>query len=376
MEEEKMSAGMKDEVRENKEYAFLYLAKGWPVIPIDQKAKIPLVRWRPYQDTLPTKSEVRQWWAQWSKARIGMVTGHLSGMLVIDCDSGEAILRFRQAYPEAEATLQASTGRGRHFFFVWEEGIKTGVGTLGTDIDVRSRGAFVVLPPSSHVNGNRYQWLNNNEPLLLSQGLREALLNRNGSTRPEANNNGGSMKGGRINEGERNNTLFSMGCAMRRKGMSQKTIEVALKEENGTKCDPLEGEIKVIARSAARYETGNSNGSGNHDYLTDGRILLSCVGGRPTPTVQIISGDDLIAEPINETPTILNPHIPVGGITLLFGPPGVGKTALNWALGNAIAEGEDFLGHQTIKGQMLFISLDMSKPLCQLRLHNTGFVPK
>ncbi|MEE8114344.1 MAG: AAA family ATPase, partial [Nitrososphaerales archaeon] len=106
------------------------------------------------------------------------------------------------------------------------------------------------------------------------------------------------------------------------------------------------------------------------------RKLQPASGGRPTPTVEIISGDDLIAEPINETPTILNPHIPVGGITLLFGPPGVGKTALNWALGNAIVKGEDFLGHQTIKGQMLFVSLDMNNTLCKIRLHNTGFVPK
>ena len=94
------------------------------------------------------------------------------------------------------------------------------------------------------------------------------------------------------------------------------------------------------------------------------------------PPVEIISGANLIAEPIEETPAIVIPQIPVGGITLLFGPPGVGKTALCWALGNAMAEGEDFLGHRTIRGKILFISLDMNKTLCKIRLHITGFTPR
>ncbi len=93
----------------------------------------------------------------------------------------------------------------------------------------------------------------------------------------------------------------------------------------------------------------------------------------------IISGKDLTDKPQIEVPAIVDPHIPVGGITLLFGAPGLGKTAFSWALGNKMEEGEDCLGHKTTKGHMLFISLDMNETLCQVRLQKAkkaGFEAK
>lgn len=115
----------------------------------------------------------------------------------------------------------------------------------------------------------------------------------------------------------------------------------------------------------------------NNNIITPTTEQITRVeASRHQPSVQVISGVDLIAEPKADAPTIVNPHIPIGGITLFFGPPGVGKTALNWALGNAMAEGVDFLGHSTVKGRVLFISLDMNQTLCQIRLKKTGFTPK
>jgi len=90
----------------------------------------------------------------------------------------------------------------------------------------------------------------------------------------------------------------------------------------------------------------------------------------------IIAGEDFLARPIEGVSAVVNPHIPTGGITLLFGPPGAGKTALNWALGNVMAVGEDFLGHSTTPGRVLFISLDMNERLCHIRMDNSGFKPK
>lgn len=96
-----------------------------------------------------------------------------------------------------------------------------------------------------------------------------------------------------------------------------------------------------------------------------GKKLVIEVGKR---TAHFFTGEELINEPIPEQSCIVEPHIPAGDTTLLSGPPGIGKTALGWALGNAMALGEEFLGLPTKKGNMLFISLDMSKATCLIRL--------
>lgn len=99
-----------------------------PIFPINRKTKKPLVKWKPFQDRLPTRTEVNDWWTRWPNANIGMATGPLSGVLVIDCDSVTAASRFTQSYPEALDTLQVKTGRGRHFYFRFEKGLKNECG--------------------------------------------------------------------------------------------------------------------------------------------------------------------------------------------------------------------------------------------------------
>ncbi len=62
---------------------------GMPVFPVGRDKK-PLIAWKPYQNRLPTEEEVKAWWNQHPYANIGMATGHLSGIVVIDCDSEDA----------------------------------------------------------------------------------------------------------------------------------------------------------------------------------------------------------------------------------------------------------------------------------------------
>lgn len=71
----------------------------------EHPGKTPLVKWKVYQDKLPTEQEVKEWWTKWTDANIGMTTGHLSGWVIIDSDSEEAANRFIEEYPEAKDTL-------------------------------------------------------------------------------------------------------------------------------------------------------------------------------------------------------------------------------------------------------------------------------
>lgn len=50
--------------------------------------KKPLVSWKTYQQRLPTQEELFQWWKQWPNAQVGIVTGGISGVVIIDLDIG------------------------------------------------------------------------------------------------------------------------------------------------------------------------------------------------------------------------------------------------------------------------------------------------
>src|SRR5262245_37682500 len=157
--------------------ALRYLADKKPVFPVDRN-KSPLVEWKEFQKRLPTEEDVRKWWDKWPDANIAMLMGHLSGLMVIDCDHREADASFLTKFPEVEGTRIVKTGRGAHFYFQWEEGIRNSSGMLGPRIDVRGEGSFLIVPPSVHLNGTIYADLNQNQPFPLPDSLREALNGR------------------------------------------------------------------------------------------------------------------------------------------------------------------------------------------------------
>lgn len=71
---------------------------------------------------------------------------------------------------------------------------------------------------------------------------------------------------------------------------------------------------------------------------------------------------------------LLNPLIPAYGKTLLHGPPGSGKSAMMWGVGNAVIQGSSYLGLTTHKAKVLLISTDMS--IYELKHRwNDAFIP-
>ena len=69
-------------------FAFEYLDRGWPVIPA--KGKRPAVPWSEYQTSRPSVDQVKKWFASNENYNLAVVTGNVSGLVVIDCDTIEA----------------------------------------------------------------------------------------------------------------------------------------------------------------------------------------------------------------------------------------------------------------------------------------------
>jgi hypothetical protein len=63
-----------------------YCLLGWSVVPAAAATKRALVRWRQWQAQAPDLELVDRWWSRWPAANIAVITGRISGVVVIDLD--------------------------------------------------------------------------------------------------------------------------------------------------------------------------------------------------------------------------------------------------------------------------------------------------
>lgn len=128
-----------------KDEALKYRKVGWQVIPLYDQTKVPTINWKEYQSRMATDKEFNQWFSDPKVTGLGVITGKLSGIVVVDEDSYKADgMKF-----EFESPLVVRTARGgHHHYFKYTEPIKTSGFRQGINIEIKSDGGFIVLPPS------------------------------------------------------------------------------------------------------------------------------------------------------------------------------------------------------------------------------------
>ena len=167
------------------------------------------------------------------------------GLVVIDCDSQEACDWWlaRIGLP-MEHTHTVKTKNGYHFYYSWTPGSPTtsSTGTVHDALDVKAgRGSLVVVPPSPgketlydiDIIPFKHNWIPATERVQLDDY-------------------------NEIPDGKGNNTMTSIGGALRKQGMSEVLIERALLAINPVvmPTSPMpESTIVQIASSVSRYET-------------------------------------------------------------------------------------------------------------------------
>ena len=125
---------------------------GYSVIPVGADKRPVIKSWAEYQSRIATEDEIRKWWKQMPDAQIGIVTGAISNLVVIDVEKGGNF----EGYP-ATATVKTG-GDGRHFYCKhpgYSIGNKTRILEL---TDIRGDGGYAVAPPSVSDKGE-YAWL-------------------------------------------------------------------------------------------------------------------------------------------------------------------------------------------------------------------------
>lgn len=138
--------------------ALEYLDKGWSIMPLHPETKYPRIKWEQYQDRQPFPEEVELWWRQWPDSEIGLITGAVSGVVVVDCDD-DAALAFA-IEQGMTSPIRVKTRKGWHLYFKHprdgvRRGPRVGSNSRGVDwprvpgLDFRADGGYAKLPPSA-----------------------------------------------------------------------------------------------------------------------------------------------------------------------------------------------------------------------------------
>ena len=236
--------------------ALQYFRRGWSVIPIRPSGKEPLIPWQEFQKRKASESEIRSWWAKWPNANVGIVTGAISGLAVVDLDGTEGIKQAQTL--RLSSGCVSSTGKGKHLYFKHPgENVCNSVRKF-PGVDLRGDGGYVLAPPSLHPNGRRYQWGVASNcamlPIFPTKVFSGSSLTR--PTQQQGNPSGwiataiSQMKLGNID-----NTLFRVCSKLRRDGFTEEDALVLLKP-HADRAGATENHLADKIRNVwGRYET-------------------------------------------------------------------------------------------------------------------------
>lgn len=147
--------------------ATAYARRGLHVFLLDGKR--PRQGSRGFHEATTSEDRIRAQLAEHPDANVAIATG-ASGLVVIDVDgeAGEATLaKLEREHGDLPATVETITGGGgRHLIYRAPEGRSVrnvqgprGERALGSGVDVRGDGGYIVAPPSIHPEtGQPYRW--------------------------------------------------------------------------------------------------------------------------------------------------------------------------------------------------------------------------
>jgi hypothetical protein len=255
--------------------AALELAKrGWKLFPqhslvngqctckvaaCDHAGKHPVIRaWQ--SKAAASTAQLTKWWTVSPFANIGVKTGRVSNLMVLDVDGDvgeESLRKLEEQYGPLPATLRSTTGDGKHFYFkhpghtlTIKLSITACAKRLGPGLEIKADGKAdcVTVPPSIHANGKSYEWVNADTPIADAPAWLLDLLTIE-DVHTSASDNAEIVKG------QRNDAMFLEICALFKTGASKEDVLRSALEANKRKCKPpladavIRGTVASVAKT-------------------------------------------------------------------------------------------------------------------------------
>jgi len=136
-------------------------ARDLHVFPCAPSAKTPACA-HGCKDATTDVIAIQAWWRDNPDYNIGIATGAVSNIFVVDVDGGTAetaLRKLEEGHGELPQTVETITARGRHIYFRYPQvPVGNTVGKIADGIDTRGDGGYVLAPPSVHPSGRKYCW--------------------------------------------------------------------------------------------------------------------------------------------------------------------------------------------------------------------------
>jgi hypothetical protein len=165
-----------------------YAALGWHVFPLLERDKRPRFAGA-YKRATTDPAQIRRWWRQWPDANIGLATGAVSGLWVLDVDGelGEqSWVELVRPWGGAPETRMVATSKGYHLY--WRLGSAADPGRrigVRPGLDVIGGQGYLLAPPSVHPSGRTYDWMDDQAELVEAPTwMLQTLMARTEAPRP------------------------------------------------------------------------------------------------------------------------------------------------------------------------------------------------
>jgi hypothetical protein len=315
-----------------------YVKRGLAIFPCEKK--IPLIAMG-FKAASKDPAQIEEWWNMWPKAQIGVPTGQVNALLVVDIDGPKGQEWLGQQNWDTTFTVQTSPGH-LQLWFRQPKGVTTkcSAGQIAEEVDIRGDGGYVIGPPSFHHETKlAYTPLNFEKKCIEAPASLLALTTAHGDAPPFSPLVGGDE----IPMGHRHRTMVSFAGSMRARGLSGKAILTNLRILNQQNCKPPldDADLQRIAKDMGKKPVG---------FFPQPSSTSAAVIIRRMSEVETIPVEWLWPN-----------RVPRGFLTLFVGDPGRGKSLAACSIASTVSRGGLFPdGSRAPEGAVVFLSAEDS----------------
>lgn len=326
---------------------YTYVDRGWSVLPVRPEEKRPfMTNWLQYTHSRASKETITSWFTNLSGAGVGIVTGKVSNIIVLDVESTcpypiEDILK---KYP-TQLVSRSGSG-GYHLFYQYPTNVPKVANRVRIfdGADLRADGGFIVLPPTIHSSGRRYEWVSEGVPGRFPAALLDLR------SQPKVQSDGWITEALRgVSEGGRNDACARLAGYFFKKGMTYDIVESLLLDWNERNDPPMPTrEVRTTIKSIERSHATS-------DFQPTSVQFVDDRGEDEKQEVQKQSSFDVMRMVDyvkgyggGGVSWLVDEWLPDKSITFLVSPPESYKTWILLDLAVSVASGTPFLGRYQI----------------------------